>query len=168
MEAASLLPAAASHTVRRKRGLQLNETVYEEPEYVATKDDTAAATALTTRSHSSTVASATTVAATTVNSIYACIPTYLIGRKQTDREEVAVVPFPLVEANTIAEAPVISMDDDGHPTSPTSPKVARLAVHERPKPKLRVCSMEHGGRHLRVPQRARCRGPVGHCLGGNW
>lgn len=38
---ASLLPAASSHTVvRRKRALQLNETVYEEPEYVATKGGT--------------------------------------------------------------------------------------------------------------------------------
>ncbi|BAT05945.1 Os08g0483301 [Oryza sativa Japonica Group] len=67
------------------------------------------------------------------------IPPYLIGRMQMDGEEIAVVSSPLVEPDTIAEVPVISMDDDDHPTSPTSTKIA---VEGRPQPKLRICSVD--------------------------
>ncbi|EEE68883.1 hypothetical protein OsJ_27707 [Oryza sativa Japonica Group] len=221
---ASLLPAASSHTVvRRKRALQLNETVYEEPEYVATKGGTynvaemperfkspnnvdgqdawttamllmaadyrtspstagSNAAILTVRGHSSAAASAAaahticalssaagnTIATSTATAHSICswssaagktiatstatamtdssaarstrsIPPYLIGRMQMDGEEIAVVSSPLVEPDTIAEVPVISMDDDDHPTSPTSTKIA---VEGRPQPKLRICSVD--------------------------
>uniref|UniRef100_A0A0D3H1H1 Uncharacterized protein n=1 Tax=Oryza barthii TaxID=65489 RepID=A0A0D3H1H1_9ORYZ len=242
---ASLLPAASSHTVvRRKRALQLNETVYEEPEYVATKGGTynvaemperllmaadyrtspstagSNAAILTVRGHSSAAASAAaahticalssaagntiatstaaaalmvashssaaaaaaaahticalssaagnTIATSTATTHSICswssaagktiatstatamtdssaarstrsIPPYLIGRMQMDGEEIAVVSSPLVEPDTIAEVPVISMDDDDHPTSPTSTKIA---VEGRPQPKLRICSVD--------------------------